>query len=378
MTEQSTKICHNLSCMISCDNSIICKKCKISYCSDRCQQLDLTSHKQHCLVLINGSEWKLYMNVISKILEKSLLALVADARSFSKQFGIEFNNLILYLKLDHLKSPMTSNRFIKEFYSKPIKFEYGRLQANEKFYNYRRAIIAANNKHLFVINVYYSDYHIFTNWLTADPNKYPTDVGDVEVPNNLKCVAKASSDKEDAKIHYQNSKVCQNAVCRLSVLPDGQSFKLCGNCKVVNYCSKQCQISDWPQHKKSCSEMGDKQQRKYFNLAVVRLLPIISDSLIAYAIDKHRNQKIDYNNMVLYVKLNESKINVSSIAEFVKEFHQIFLKSDLKLAVGTLDDEEARQVIKGLNDSSAFMVDFIYDDLISISQFFSADRLSII
>lgn len=30
------------------------------------------------------------------------------------------------------------------------------------------------------------------------------------------------------------------------------AHKLCGGCEVVRYCSRECQVLDWPQHKKIC------------------------------------------------------------------------------------------------------------------------------
>jgi hypothetical protein len=34
-------------------------------------------------------------------------------------------------------------------------------------------------------------------------------------------------------------------------------YQLCSRCKVVSYCSKECQTRDWPYHKKQCKNLGE-------------------------------------------------------------------------------------------------------------------------
>lgn len=35
----------------------------------------------------------------------------------------------------------------------------------------------------------------------------------------------------------------------------------CAECRVVNYCSRECQVADWPQHKGDCGKSGKKFQK---------------------------------------------------------------------------------------------------------------------
>ena len=44
---------------------------------------------------------------------------------------------------------------------------------------------------------------------------------------------------------------------------NSQSLLRCSSCKVVRYCSKDHQVSDWPQHKSACS--GIKKARILMN-----------------------------------------------------------------------------------------------------------------
>jgi hypothetical protein len=43
------------------------------------------------------------------------------------------------------------------------------------------------------------------------------------------------------------------------------NLKTCVKCKFVKYCSKECQINDWTEHKKVCSLYSNKKNLKAFN-----------------------------------------------------------------------------------------------------------------
>jgi hypothetical protein len=40
-----------------------------------------------------------------------------------------------------------------------------------------------------------------------------------------------------------------NVCCNL-----GREYKVCGRCKARRFCSRQCQLKDWPTHKKVCKK----------------------------------------------------------------------------------------------------------------------------
>lgn len=55
--------------------------------------------------------------------------------------------------------------------------------------------------------------------------------------------------------------ICSNRECPL---PNNMAVRkkmvYCVECRVVNYCSRECQVADWPGHKKECGKSGKKFQ----------------------------------------------------------------------------------------------------------------------
>ena len=41
-----------------------------------------------------------------------------------------------------------------------------------------------------------------------------------------------------------------------------KNLMACSRCKVVAYCSKECQLNDWPKHKKMCRKLADHRKDK--------------------------------------------------------------------------------------------------------------------
>jgi hypothetical protein len=63
---------------------------------------------------------------------------------------------------------------------------------------------------------------------------------------------------EVALAHYNNAPYnfyairCNGCGNTKEELLEGQSLKLCGRCKDVSYCGKECQTGDWQKHKMDC------------------------------------------------------------------------------------------------------------------------------
>lgn len=49
-----------------------------------------------------------------------------------------------------------------------------------------------------------------------------------------------------------------------------QAYKRCSKCKSVWYCSRECQVGDWPQHKEKCKritkEFEEAQEKQKQNV----------------------------------------------------------------------------------------------------------------
>jgi len=49
--------------------------------------------------------------------------------------------------------------------------------------------------------------------------------------------------------------------CAKADVIDGDTLKKCGTCKVVRYCSSECQAADWPNHKKVCKHIAARNNK---------------------------------------------------------------------------------------------------------------------
>jgi endogenous inhibitor of DNA gyrase (YacG/DUF329 family) len=70
--------------------------------------------------------------------------------------------------------------------------------------------------------------------------------------NNLQ-VDEATSSKMSEKALRIHCAVCGKAAAQ------EEKLRVCSGCKVVPYCSKQCQMDDWKLHKQACQAMKRKQ-----------------------------------------------------------------------------------------------------------------------
>ena len=49
----------------------------------------------------------------------------------------------------------------------------------------------------------------------------------------------------------------------------GGKLLKCGKCNVMHYCSKVCQVADWPSHKLQCKELQWREQRRLTHLQIL-------------------------------------------------------------------------------------------------------------
>ncbi|KAL7549450.1 hypothetical protein ACHAWF_012715 [Thalassiosira exigua] len=52
--------------------------------------------------------------------------------------------------------------------------------------------------------------------------------------------------------------LCSNCSVRMEMT----ALKVCNGCKATDYCSIECQRSDWPRHQKCCKKLGDLRSKK--------------------------------------------------------------------------------------------------------------------
>jgi hypothetical protein len=73
--------------------------------------------------------------------------------------------------------------------------------------------------------------------------------------------AKKEIVRKNVEAEHGNDEVCTNCFRLESGLEEGKKLMICGWCKRVNYCSRECQMQHWKKfHKKEC--IGDKGKSK--------------------------------------------------------------------------------------------------------------------
>lgn len=104
------------------------------------------------------------------------------------------------------------------------------------------------------------------------------------------------------------------AGCAYSECPNKDSestikFSYCSNCKTVQYCSRECQTSDWPQHKGPC-----KQARPKVNINGVSTQGYILGSKLEYYVNGNQTgiickirQYVKSSNTYLLEDLNSAE-----------------------------------------------------------------------
>ncbi len=87
---------------------------------------------------------------------------------------------------------------------------------------------------------------------------------------NLSIIPEETIDKEEFEIFLRANvssglsmnKLCMNFTKHFSV--EKEAHKLCSGCKMVRYCSEECQKEDWKSHKKYCKRFPNASEIEHF------------------------------------------------------------------------------------------------------------------
>jgi len=115
---------------------------------------------------------------------------------------------------------------------------------------------------------------------------------------------------------FLSSHSCSNPGC------DGFSYMKCGNCRVVHYCNKECQESDWVNHRNYCYELKcQRRERKYIFKSLSDVLSktnktkqfdqIKSTCKVIQAKMLHQNRKFLTTDNPISSKIKEEYLRIS-------------------------------------------------------------------
>ena len=72
--------------------------------------------------------------------------------------------------------------------------------------------------------------------------------------NILHCSVECNALSRRQISNSKSTKLTAKCVCDKEMQISEKEHKKCGKCKTKLYCSRECQIKDWPDHKKDCKE----------------------------------------------------------------------------------------------------------------------------
>ncbi|ORY72429.1 hypothetical protein BCR35DRAFT_307717 [Leucosporidium creatinivorum] len=85
------------------------------------------------------------------------------------------------------------------------------------------------------------------------------------------------------KVAPRGSRPCSACDKRVGGVDDELPANLCGTCREVAYCSRECQVSDWKNHRKLCAEYRRKEEARDKAALAEPLNSVLRDDLKAYS-----------------------------------------------------------------------------------------------
>lgn len=116
--------------------------------------------------------------------------------------------------------------------------------------------------------------------------------------------------------------------------------KVCGNCNIATYCSKECQVKDWPEHKKECKsfQIPPELRAKIREEVKIGISKEVSD-----LVSNLFKQTSDIDKIRFVQLCAEKKEN---IVLFYSILHSKLFTEPIYISPGSEDYEKLRVLIK--------------------------------
>jgi hypothetical protein len=124
--------------------------------------------------------------------------------------------------------------------------------------------------------------------------------------------------------------------CKVCAFYLFKQFKQCSKCKAVVYCSRDCQVMDWPTHKSACKEFRHKKQamvEEYLASSFDELasLTFINPQICPTVLRLGQTTEFDDEAEMMLQKPEPAIAESMKLTSFDTEWVLILLSKDIKI-----------------------------------------------
>lgn len=137
---------------------------------------------------------------------------------------------------------------------------------------------------------------------------------------------------------YQQHIACGNSTCDKKPAK-GEKFKKCSKCKIIHYCSVECQKAHWSTHKHCCHTIGSSKDYKQW-VALAKLFTINRYSMLLELAKKvSEKYKIPFQKLHFSIIFDTIEGSIHDQRQFLDSMLKAMDNGSLDVAV-TLDQKD--------------------------------------